>query len=127
MPNLQLDSCWIENDGLYAYASNYTSGTVSSYAIGGDGSLRLLAGVAGVADRPDNTQGATPVDVRITPGGRFLYAVLPGSGRVAGWLINGDGSLTKVGEFGGLPRTVDGDAAPYPFGPGGSPAGIEAL
>ncbi|MGH9940976.1 MAG: hypothetical protein ACRD9R_01290 [Pyrinomonadaceae bacterium] len=64
----------------------------------------------------------------MSPNGRFLYNVLPGSGRVAGWRIHRDGSLTKIGEFGGLPKTIDGDMAPEErFGPGGSPAGIAVL
>ena len=74
-----------------------------------------------------NVQGSTPLDLAITTNGKFLYNVLPGTGRVAGWRINGDGSLTKVGEFGGLPITVNGDVADVEFGPGGSPAGIAAL
>ncbi len=51
----------------------------------------------------------------------------PGSGKVGGWRINADGSLTKLGEFEGLPRSVDGDHAPVDFGAGGSPAGIDVL
>lgn len=128
VPNGQLDTCWVENNGRYAYTANYTSGTISSYRISKDGSLRLLASVAGLADDlpgpPDKSQGATPLDLRISKNGRFLYNVLPGSGAIAGWRINRDGSLTKLGEFGGLPDTVDGDMAPFEFGFGGSPAGI---
>jgi len=59
--------------------------------------------------------------------GRFLYNVLPGSGAVAGWRINDDGSLTKIGEFGGLPDTVNRDHAPFDFSALGSPAGIDVL
>ncbi|WP_089129658.1 lactonase family protein [Tolypothrix sp. NIES-4075] len=128
VPNGQIDTCWVENNGRYAYTANYTSGTISSYRISKDGSLRLLASVAGLADDlpgpPDKSQGATPLDLRISKNGRFLYNVLPGSGAIAGWRINRDGSLTKLGEFGGLPDTVDGDMAPFEFGFGGSPAGI---
>ncbi len=125
--NHQLDTCWLVNNGRFAYGANYSSGTVSSYTIGADGSLTLLNHVAGTTGHPGNTQGSTPLDERISPDGRFLYLVLPGSGRVAGWRINADGSLTKVGEFGGLPRTVNGDQAPIDFGAGGSPAGIDVL
>jgi 6-phosphogluconolactonase (cycloisomerase 2 family) len=38
----QLDTCWLDNNGRYAYGANYTSGTVSSFRIGRDGSLSLL-------------------------------------------------------------------------------------
>lgn len=75
----------------------------------------------------DVSQGPTPLDLAITPDGNFLYNVLPGSGRVAGWRINSDGSLTSVGEFEGLGQTVDGDMAPFDFSPLESPAGIAAF
>lgn len=141
VPNGQFDTCWLENNGRYAYGANYTSGTISSYRITNNGRLRLLEAVAGTTDdlpcttppgcpagSNRNRQGSTPLDIRVSPDGRFLYDVLPGSGRVAGWRINDDGSLTKIGEFGGLPKTVNGDMAPEErFGPGGSPAGLEVL
>jgi 6-phosphogluconolactonase len=129
--NSELDTCWFENNGRYAYGANYGSGTVSSYSIGNDGSLTLLERVAGITDDlpgpPGKVQGSTPLDLRVSPDGRFLYNVLPGSGAVAGWRINDDGSLTKIGEFGGLPDTVDGDHAPFDFSALGSPAGIDVL
>lgn len=127
VPNHQLDTCWLVNNGRYAFGANYSSGTVSSYTIGRDGSLRLLNSVAGTTEHPGNVQGSTPLDSRVSPDGAFLYVVLPGSGKVAGWQIRDDGSLRKVGEFGGLPRTVNGDQAPVDFGSGGSPAGIAVI
>jgi len=146
--NFQLDSCWFENDGRYGYSANYTSGTISSFSIGADGSLRLLDRKAGVTDElpggsvpGQNRQGSTPLDIRVVD--QFVYDVLPGSGKVAAWQINEDGSLDKIGEFpitilaGGnarLLKTINGDVAmcevsrgtlkPCEFGPGASPAGI---
>lgn len=142
VPNGQLDTCWLENNGRYAYGANYGSATISSYRIGHDGSLTLLESVAGIADDlpgpPGKSQGATPLDLAISNNGRYLYNVLPGSGAVAGWRIHADGSLTKIGEFPGLPEAIEGDVAmctsgpggslePCEFGPGGSPAGIVAF
>lgn len=127
VPNHQLDTCWLVNNGRYAFGANYTSGTVSSYRIGPNGALTLLNPVAGTTEHPGNIQGSTPLDSRVSPDGKFLYVVLPGSGKVAGWQIRDDGSLRKVGEFAGLPRTVDGDQAPVDFGSGGSPAGIAVI
>jgi 6-phosphogluconolactonase (cycloisomerase 2 family) len=126
----QLDPCWIENNGAYAFTANYTSGTLSSFRVGDDGSLTLLDAQAGLTDEragapSASKQGSTPLDLGISPDGRFLYDVLPGSGRVGAWRIEDDGRLTKIGEYDGLPRTIDGDMAPEErFGPGGSPAGI---
>lgn len=138
LPNGEGDSCWIENNGTYAYSANYGTGTISSYVIHGDGSLELLDSRAGITDDlPSDCigkiQGSTPLDLRITPDGHFLYNILPGSGAIAAWRINGDGSLEKIGEFPivvpgiGLLDTVDGDMAPFEFGPGGSPAGIAVV
>jgi 6-phosphogluconolactonase (cycloisomerase 2 family) len=127
-PDFQLDSCWLVNNGTYAFTANYSTNNVSSFRIGADGSLTLLQGIAGTTETAGTAQpqGSTPLDMRTTPDGNFLYVVLPGAGKVAAWRINFDGSLTKLGEFAGLPRTVDGDHAPFPFGGGGSPAGIDA-
>lgn len=122
--NHQVDTCWVVNNGRYAYGANYTSGTISSYRIGRDGTLTLLEPVAGTTDDPGNTQGSTPLDLGVSPDGRFLYLVEPGAGKVGAWRIDRDGSLHKLGEYAGLPRTVDGDHAPVDFGAGGSPAGI---
>jgi 6-phosphogluconolactonase len=123
----QLDTCWVVNNGSYAYGANYTTNNISSWKINADGTLTLLEPVAGTADVAGaaTPQGPTPLDARISPDGGTLYDVLPGSGHVAAWHINADGTLTKLGEYAGLPRTVDGDHAPFPFGPGGSPAGID--
>ena len=126
VPNGELDTCWLENNGRYAFGANYGSGTISSYSIGNDGSLKLLNAVAGTTDAPDppRSQGSTPLDLGISDNGRFLYNVLPGSGKVAAWRIIADGSLEKIGEFAGLGQAVDGDHADKDFGPGESPAGI---
>jgi 6-phosphogluconolactonase (cycloisomerase 2 family) len=125
--NHQVDTCWLVNNGAYAYGANYTSGTVSSYTIGDDGGLTLLESVAGETEHPENRQGSTPLDARISQDGRFLYVVLPGSGKVAGWQIADNGSLAKLGEYPGLPQTIDGDLGPFDFSALGSPAGIEAI
>ncbi len=127
VPDHQIDTCWLVNNGQYAYGTNYASGTVSSFTIGDDGSLTLLESVAGETNDPGNMQGTTPLDARISQDGRFLYAVLPGAGMVGAWQIAEDGKLSKLGEFAGLPQTVDGDHAVFDFSAGGSPAGIEAI
>jgi 6-phosphogluconolactonase (cycloisomerase 2 family) len=121
----QLDTCWLVNNGRYAFGANYSSGTISSWRVGRDGKLTLLESVAGTTDNPGNRQGSTPLDLRTSPDGRFLYLIQPGSGKVGAWRIGLDGRLTKLGEFAGLPKTVDGDMAPADFSALGSPAGID--
>ena len=93
--------------------------------MGRDGKLKLLESVAGRTDDPGNRQGSTPLDLRTSPDGRFLYLVQPGSGMVGAWRIADNGRLTKLGEYAGLPKTIDGDMAPADFTALGSPAGID--
>ncbi len=123
----QFDTCWLVNNGRHAFGANYTSGTVSSFRVGNDGQLTLLEQAAGTTDDPGNVQGTTPLDMAVSGNGRFLYVVLPGAGKVAAWRIGSDGRLHKLGEFPGLPNTIDGDHAPFDFSALGSPAGIAAL
>ncbi len=121
----ELDLCWLENNGRFAYGSNFGTGVISSFTIGSDGSLALLDAQAGLTQPTANSQGSTPIDLGISREGDFLYAVLPGSGAVAAWSINSDGSLTSIGEFAdNLDATIDGDQAEFDFSPGASPAGI---
>ncbi len=126
-PDHQLDTCWLVNNGRYAFGANYTSGTVSSFRLGYDGSLTLLDPMAGTTEPPGNLQGTTPLDMAVSSDGRFLYGVLPGAGKVGAWHIGNDGTLTKLGEFAGLPQTLDGDHATFDFSALGSPAGIAAF
>lgn len=122
----EVDTCWVVNNGSYAFGANYTSGTISSFTVGKNGTLELLDNKAGLTDDPGNIQGSTPLDMAVSGNKKFLYVVLPGTGAVGAWQINQDGSLTKIGEFGGLPQTPDGDHAEFDFSPLGSPAGIAA-
>ncbi|MGH9940975.1 MAG: beta-propeller fold lactonase family protein [Pyrinomonadaceae bacterium] len=65
--NFQLDTCWLENNGRYAYAANYGTGDISSYTIGNDGSLTLLDAVAGVTDDLPCTPPAPPAPTGRAP------------------------------------------------------------
>ena len=101
--------CWaaITNDGRFAYVTNFGDGTISSYAIGGDGSIELLEPVA--ASTRSGEKGIR--DEAISRDGRYLYAIDADAQRVYGWTVGGDGRLAPVGEFEGVPATVAGIAA----------------
>jgi 6-phosphogluconolactonase len=101
--------CWaaVSKDGRFVYVTNFGDGTISSYAIGDDGSLELLEAVAA-----STNLGAKGVrDEAITSDGRFLYALDADARRVYGWSVGDDGSLAPVGDADGLPETVAGLAA----------------
>jgi 6-phosphogluconolactonase len=101
--------CWavIGNDGRTAYVTNFGDGTISSYAIGDDGSIELREAVA--ATTVDGEPGLR--DEALTGDGRFLYALHADTGTVYGWAVEADGSLAAIGTANGLPLTAAGLAA----------------
>jgi len=122
IPSHRTGSCWVRfsRDGRFAYTGDTGSGTISVYAVSSEGEL-TLAGFA-------NTGGAfsAPIDLDVTRDGRFLYVVIPlglvqhvppilpvppGTGRIQGYRIERDGTLTPVNTVGGLPLSTQGIVA----------------
>lgn len=108
VPDDQTSPCWliITRNGKYAYTANAGSKSISSYRVARDGSLSLLASVAGATD-----PAGVALDLALTAGSRFLYVLNDVSGTVVGFRVNGDGSLTQVAMAGGLPPNAQGIAA----------------
>jgi 6-phosphogluconolactonase len=101
--------CWaaVTKDGRFVYVTNFGDGTISSYAIAGDGSLELHNAVAG-----STRLGEKGIrDEAITRDGRYLYAIDADAGKVFGWTVGSDGELESIGAFEGVPDTVAGVAA----------------
>lgn len=84
-------SCWIEisHDGNYLFVVNTASGTISSYSIGGNGTLTFLHSTA------PGEIGAGAEDARLSPDGSTLWVVESGTDAVTGFSVNG-GSLTPL-------------------------------
>lgn len=101
--------CWaaVSRDGRFVYVTNFGDGTISSYAIGADGSIQLADAVA--ASTRLGEKGVR--DEAITGDGRFLYALDADARRIYGFAVGDDGSLSPVGDADGLPETVAGLAA----------------
>lgn len=101
--------CWaaVSKDGRFVYVTNFGDGTISSYAIGADGTIELAEAVA--ASTRLGEKGVR--DEAITGDGRFLYALDADARRIFGWSVGDDGSLSPVGDADGLPETVAGLAA----------------
>ncbi|BAY17130.1 6-phosphogluconolactonase [Anabaenopsis circularis NIES-21] len=99
LPNGQGTSCWIAIDptGQYAYIANNATSNVSSYRIGSDGSLTLLASIAAQGNRPND------LAIAYEDGKSFLYILNSGNGTVGAYQISNDGSLTSLGSVDGLP------------------------
>jgi 6-phosphogluconolactonase len=101
--------CWaaVTKDGRFVYVTNFGDGTISSYRIGGDGSIELLDPIA--ATTVEGSKGVR--DEALTGDGRFLYALDADARKVFGFEVRPDGSLDALGAADGLPATVAGLAA----------------
>jgi 6-phosphogluconolactonase len=101
--------CWaaVTADGHFVYVTNFGDGTISSYAIGADGTIELADPVAAATRMGE----AGIRDEAISGDGEFLYALDADARRVHGWRIGADGSLDEIGSWDGLPATVAGLAA----------------
>ena len=102
--------CWlvVTPNGRFAYTANAAAGTVSGFAIAGDGSIALLDPSGASASLG---AGSHPLDESVSADGRYLYVLVDGRHTVAGYRINADGSLTLVGETGALPAGAVGLAS----------------
>jgi 6-phosphogluconolactonase len=101
--------CWaaISKDGRTVFVTNFGDGTISTYAIGDDGSIELREAVA--ATTIDGVPGLR--DEALSSDGRYLYALHADTGQVFGWQVGPDGKLAALGSANGLPLTAAGLAA----------------
>jgi 6-phosphogluconolactonase len=136
--NGETDACWfvVTPDGQYGYVTNFgplpiagvkseasRRGTISSFRIGADGTLTLLAGQAAQV-------GVGAADEALGGGGRYLYALNTLAGTISGFRVEANGGLTLITSVGGIPTgsvgpsggLVSRDAAPGAPMPGGGPS-----
>jgi 6-phosphogluconolactonase (cycloisomerase 2 family) len=107
--NTRSEVCWaaVTKDGRYVFVTNFGDGTISSYAIGADGSLELVDPVAG-----STVLGEKGVrDEALSVDGRFLFALDADARKVFAFAVRDDGRLDPIGDVDGLPATVAGLAA----------------
>ncbi len=97
VPDTQSAACWVllSGDGRLAFTTNTGSGSVSSYRVARDGSLRLLQAVAA-------SPGAGPIDM--ARHGRALFTLNAGGHTVTTALVGRNGELSP------------GTSAPVPDG-----------
>ena len=107
--NTRSEVCWavISSDGKTVFVTNFGDGTISTYAIGEDGSIELREAVA--ATTVEGEPGIR--DEALSSDGRYLYALHADTGRVFGWEVSAEGTLAPVGSANGLPLTAAGLAA----------------
>ena len=107
--NTRSEVCWavISSDGKTVFVTNFGDGTISTYAIGDDGSIELREAVA--ATTVEGEPGIR--DEALSSDGQYLYALHADTGRVFGWEVSAEGTLAPVGSANGLPLTAAGLAA----------------
>jgi 6-phosphogluconolactonase len=86
-----LAPCWVvaTTDGRFAFVANSASNAIASVGVGGNGALTLLNAAAATTPA-----GATPIDMDLSTGDRFLYALEAGAGSVGVFAVGSGGSLT---------------------------------
>ena len=101
--------CWavVSRDGRTVFVTNFGDGTISSYAIGDDGSIELREAIA--ASTLEGDPGLR--DEALSGDGRYLYALHADAREVYAWEVGDDGTLTALGSANGLPATAAGLAA----------------
>ncbi len=84
-------ACWVITtaDGDVAFVANSASNAIASIGIGGNGALTVLDATAATTPA-----GATPIDIDLSTGDRFLYALEGGSSTVGVFTVGAGGSLT---------------------------------
>lgn len=100
-------ACWIAvtDDGRFAYSANASTGSISGFAVGKDGSLSELDADGRTATSPG------PNDEALAAGSRYLYALNPGAAEITAYRVAADGSLQPFDGIGGLPTRTVGLAA----------------
>jgi 6-phosphogluconolactonase (cycloisomerase 2 family) len=104
----QTAACWValSNDGMYAYATNTGSASISGFHLDAAGAL------SGFADGGQSAiTGATPTDLDLTDDGRYVYALNAGADSIGAYRIAVDGTLEATGTTIGLPAPSVGLAA----------------
>ena len=86
-----LAACWVvtSEDGRFAFVANSASDAIASVRIRDDGSLRLLDAAAATT-----AAGATPIDIDLSAGDGYLYALEGGSGNIGVFAVGARGGLT---------------------------------
>lgn len=110
VPNTETAPCWlvVTKGGRYAFTTNTPDDSLSAYAIGSRGQIRLVdpdgrTGEPGV--------GTRPLDMDLSGDGRHLYTLNIGNGTISTFRVGPRGSLTLTSTADGVPSGVNGLAA----------------
>lgn len=106
-PTTESAACWVATtpDGRFAYVTNTGSGSISGYAVGRDGALRLLT-TGGVT--ASTGPGSGPIDLALTPDGGLLFDLRRPLGMIGAFVVKPNGQLQPAAGADGLPTSVNG-------------------
>ncbi len=98
-------ACWVAltPDSRLAFTTNTASGTISSFQLGFNGSVKLQESVAG-----NTGPGSGPIDMSVSPDGRFLYTLNAGSDTLSSFAVTLNGKLSLLDTLNGLPNGANG-------------------
>jgi 6-phosphogluconolactonase (cycloisomerase 2 family) len=105
VPDNGTAACWVVLTGTTAWVVNTGSASISSYSVGGDGSIALARPVAA-----STGVGTVPIDAAASSDNKFLYQVLSTTGQISVFGINGV-KLTPLSGVNGLPLSIQGIVA----------------
>jgi 6-phosphogluconolactonase len=108
VPTKQTAACWVAvtDNGRFAYTSNTGSASVTGFE------ARLGKLLPLNADGRTGETGQTPIDVAMSRGSQFMYALAADGHDITVFNVNqGHGSLARVSAVGGLPVGTVGLAA----------------
>ncbi len=95
-------ACWIATNGQYAWVSNTTTSTIGYYGLREDGALTPMGIAATVPAAnqiifPPIPTTSFPIDLALTPDGKYLYDSFSVNGELISFRVNSNGSLTQLG------------------------------
>ena len=99
--------CWLilTPNGRYAYTGNAGTSTITGFSVTHAGLLNILA-PSGL--NASTGSGSHTIDLATSADGKFLYALANVGQSVTAFRIGRDGSLTRAGDFSGVPVSTVG-------------------
>ena len=101
--NNQTAACWVATTsyGRFAYVTNTGSDNISSYYVGHNGNLHLIAGNAAAT-------GDMPIDIVVASNNYHVYALCSADNSIFEYKRNFWGTLNDIGSVQGIPASASG-------------------
>jgi 6-phosphogluconolactonase len=109
----QTASTWlaVTGNGTIVFTANTVSGTISSFAVSPESGNVTLSRPVAASLRSEESGSSFPSDMALSNDSRYLYVRNGANGTVSAFIVQVDGSLTRVAHAEGLPESAAGIAA----------------